>query len=195
VARAFAEARQHHGQSELLDEIVAAKPRSTARATARLRSSKITPCSTYETRSRCSSARPTTGARGLQELRGEPRRTSRSSALRGGSPSARASGRRSRRSRPPWVVGWSGTPAAISREAPRWSRRLNGPGAAPCRGLGSSRACRNGFPPRSDPSAAQAGDHNVGIFPSPLLSSHVIITMPDSWYHVDASTDGIRLFR
>src|SRR6478672_1662663 len=57
IAKAYAEAREQHGQSELLDEIVSAKPeRDHTHSTLRT-SSNSTDCSTFATRSRCLNAR------------------------------------------------------------------------------------------------------------------------------------------
>ena len=68
IAKAYAEARQEHGESELLDEITAAKPERTTPTTTRLRSSSREVCSICATPSLSSRRRPprtrsaTTGA-------------------------------------------------------------------------------------------------------------------------------------
>jgi len=57
MAKAYAEARQHHGQSELLDEIVAVKPKldhTRYRSVEELKSTRSGICAT---RSCCSKAR------------------------------------------------------------------------------------------------------------------------------------------
>jgi hypothetical protein len=53
MSKAYAEARAEHGESELLDEIVSAKPRSTTRDITRLKSSGTTGSGTSATPWRC----------------------------------------------------------------------------------------------------------------------------------------------
>src|SRR5438034_11263523 len=57
IGRAYVEARKQHGDSELLDEIVAAKPERDHTRYHWPRSSSRPGCSTCVTRSVCSSAR------------------------------------------------------------------------------------------------------------------------------------------
>ena len=57
MSKAYVEARAVHGQSELLDEIVAAKPKMDTPGTAPAKSSKTPGCSTCVPRWRCWRAR------------------------------------------------------------------------------------------------------------------------------------------
>jgi hypothetical protein len=58
IAKAYTEARQKHGQSPLLDELVSSKPRMDHIATTRPRNSGRRVSVTSATRSRCWSQRP-----------------------------------------------------------------------------------------------------------------------------------------